>query len=402
MLTPYLPFPPASGGQIRSLNLLKHLSKHHEITLICLYKNDREKQYASTLQSYCHEIYLCKRPEKPWQPATILTAVFSFLPFLIARNYSSEAHDIIKKLLREHTYDVIHAETFYIMPHIAQTNIPVFLVEQTIEYKVYQHFVNSLPFVLKTFFYIDIFKLKHWERYYWKKASTVGAVSEADARLIRTLEPTIKPVIVPNGAGDDMFVPALLPKRKTKQTLLFMGNFSWLQNTEAAEYLVKQIFPLVVKRMPAVECIIAGQNAQKKITSLQDQAAHIKIVDIPQDDIETVKKLYIESSLFIAPVFGPGGTNLKILAAMASGLPVVSTSIGAERLEMKNKKNVWMADAPETFADGIVKLLQDDNLYENIRKNAYTFAKEKYSWSAISKNLEIAYKNIITHHENRN
>src|SRR3972149_8524319 len=108
MLTPYLPYPPASGGQIRSLNLLKYLSKNNEITLIALYKNEKEKSFAKYLESYCKKIYLCKRAEKPWQIKNILKSVLSVLPFLIVRNYSTEAKQTVEQLLKKEYYDVIH------------------------------------------------------------------------------------------------------------------------------------------------------------------------------------------------------------------------------------------------------------------------------------------------------
>ena len=81
MLTPYLPYPPASGGQIRTLNLIKYLSKKHDITLISLYKNDQEKRYLSHLQLYCKSVYLCKRPTKPWETKNIFKSIFSSDPF---------------------------------------------------------------------------------------------------------------------------------------------------------------------------------------------------------------------------------------------------------------------------------------------------------------------------------
>ncbi|MCR4276964.1 MAG: hypothetical protein NUV87_02440, partial [Candidatus Roizmanbacteria bacterium] len=173
MVTPYVPYPPSSGGQIRTYNLLKYLSQNNEITLVALYKNDEEKKYESYLKKYCKNIYLCKRPSSPWQFKNIFKTIFSSSPFLVVRNYSDEAKTIINKLLRSEKFDVIHAETFYVMPHIPETKVPTVLVEQTIEYKVYKHFVNSLPFYLRmlVYFDIDIMKLKYWERFYWKKAN---------------------------------------------------------------------------------------------------------------------------------------------------------------------------------------------------------------------------------------
>lgn len=392
MLTPYLPYPPASGGQIRTLNLLKYLSKNHEVTLVSLYKNKQEKQYANELQSYCKQIYVCKRPEKPWQINNILKSVFSFLPFLIVRNYSVEARNVVEKLLETEEFDVIHAETFYIMPHIPKTHIPILLVEQTIEYKVYQHFISTLPFLVRTALSLDIFKLKYWETYYWKKANLVSAVSRSDKEIIQQDEPSIAPVIVPNGAGDEMFVDKLGEKNLEKPTILFVGNFSWLQNVEAAEYLMDKIFPQIVEKIPHVRLIIAGQNTNVKIEP--KSSTNIDIITIAPDDGETVKKLYRESTLFIAPIYGPGGTRLKILASMAAGLPVVSTKTGIEGLGVNHNEHVLIANSPEQFIQHAITILNNPQLYEHLRKQAFQLVKKQFSWSAIAKKLEIEYKHM--------
>ncbi len=399
MLTPYLPYPPASGGQIRSLNLLKYLSKHNEITLIALYKNEREKSYAKYLESYCKKIYLCKRAEKPWQIKNILKSILSLLPFLIVRNFSSEARQTVEELLKKEYYDVIHAETFYIMPHIPKTNIPIFLLEQTIEYEVYQHFVKSLPFYLRYFFYFDILKLKYWESYYWQRAYLVGTVSETDRRLINMIDPQIHPVVIPNGAGDELIAYELKIKDLSLPTALFVGNFAWLQNTEAAYYLYKNILPNLVKAIPNIKLIIAGQKAKEKLKIIPNK--NLEIIGIDTDEVSLVKKIYDRSTIFIAPIFGPGGTRLKILAAMATGLPVVSTKTGVTGLLVKNTNNVLIANTAEDFVDKIQILLSNRQLYEKLRTNAYKLVNEVYNWKRISQKLEIVYEKIKKH-EDRN
>ncbi|MDH7476663.1 MAG: glycosyltransferase family 4 protein [Microgenomates group bacterium] len=392
MLTPYLPYPPASGGQIRTLNLLKYLNQNNEITLVALYKNDQEKKYLSHLKLYCKSVFLCKRPSNPWHLKIIFKSIFSRKPFLVIRNYSNEARQILEKLINEQNFDVIHAETFYIMPHIPKTNIPILLVEQTIEFKVYQHFVDSLPFIFKVIFSLDILKLKFWERYYWKKASLVGTVSEVDKKIIKELEPEIDPVIIPNGAGDEMFKKRLTPKKTIPFKILFQGNFAWLQNTEAANFLINKVYPVLKKTYPNISVIIAGQSAKNKIK--KTNYPEIKIIDIKPDDIKLVKKIYQQSGLFVAPIFGPGGTRLKILAAMASGLPVVATKTGLEGLAVKDNKHVVIANTPEEFAEKIKLIFSNKKFYEEIRRNAYQLVKKIYNWQKISGKLEAVYKKI--------
>ncbi len=393
MVTPYLPYPPASGGQIRTLNLLKYLSKNNEIVLVSLYKKEEEKKYSSYLKPYCREIHLCKRPESPWQPRIILKSIFSLKPFLIVRNFSEEARTIIEKLVREEEFDVIHSETFYVMPHIPETGTPILLVDQTIEYKVYQHFVDELPLFMRPFFYPDILKLKFWERFYWKKASTVATVSYSDEQLIKKIEPSILPVIIPNGAGDEMFVDKIVDKNLSRPLFLFVGNFYWLQNKEAADFLLKEIYPLLIKSVPHFKIIVAGQEARKV---LAENTKEVEIIDIRPDDSKTVKDLYTKATLFISPIFGPGGTRLKILASMASGLPVVGTRTGFEGLSVNDQEHVLFAEKPREFVDQIKRVLKNKRLYRKLQENSYQLVKYKYSWNAISKRLESVYKSVQT------
>lgn len=397
MLTPYVPYPPSSGGQVRTYNLLKYLSKNNEIHLLCLYKKNEEKKYEKNLSLYCKKIYFCKRSEKPFTLKNIIKSIFSSKPFLIVRNYSTEAKITLKKILEKENFDIIHVETSYMLPNLPETKTPVVLIEHTIEYKVYQHFVNSLPFFIKWLFYFDILKLKKLEISYWKKIKKIATVSENDAQIIKNHIPSINPIIIPNGAGDDLFEKKLTPKNIKKPIILFVGNFSWLQNTEAAKYLIEKIYPKTQK-IKNILFIIAGQNAKEKLGKIKKKK--IKIIDLKLNDKKTVKKLYQKASIFIAPIFGPGGTRLKILGAMASGLPVISTKIGVNGLDLKENKEVLIAEKPEEFVNQIKKILSNKKLYEKIRKNAHQIIKKKYNWKIITKKLEKFYYNIK--YDNRN
>jgi glycosyltransferase involved in cell wall biosynthesis len=392
MLTPYLPYPPASGGQVRTLNLLNYLSKHHEVTLIALYKNEDEKIYADNLKQYCKKVYICKRPTKPWQVGVLAKAIFTWKPLLLVRNYSKEAKEKVQELLENEDFDVIHTETFYMLPHLPKTTVPVVLVEQTIEYKVYQHFVHTLSAVIRPFFYPDLIKLKLWEIFYWKKTNRVATVSEQDRDFIKSRVPNIEPVVIPNGASDFLFTKKLEKKNLKKPSLLFIGNFAWLQNTEAAYHLIQHIYPKLKKKFPNIKTYIVGQHAEDKIQKPED--GNIVILGNKPLPDETIKKFYEDSTLMVSPLYGPGGTNLKILNSIAAGCPVVTTRVAAERLRLTDNENVVAADTPEEFVEKIEKTLNDEKFYNHIRENAYTFAKKEYSYESITKKLEIMYSEL--------
>lgn len=256
MLTPYLPYPTNSGGQIRSNNLIKHLSKKHEITLCSLVKDDKDRKYIEKLKPYCKNVYVFKRPQKPWTLSNIFKTGFSSFPFLVIRNFSPDEKKAMPKIIEEGDFDLIHAETFYVSPHIPKTNIPIVLVDQTIESQVYEHYVKNyrIP-ILRPLLYIDVFKIRYWESFYWKKAARVIAVSERDAKVMKEIVKGLKVDVVPNGVGDDLVKEVPIHYNKT---ILFMGNYAWMQNSEAARILATKVFPRVLDKIPDARLVIAG------------------------------------------------------------------------------------------------------------------------------------------------
>jgi glycosyltransferase involved in cell wall biosynthesis len=394
MLTPYLPYPPSSGGQVRSYNLIKNLAKEHQITLFSLIKYDEEKRYIKDLKKYCQEICVFKRPEKPWTLRNILRTVFGFYPFLVIRNLSSGEKIAVEKKLKETSYDLIHAETFYVMPHLPQTDIPIALTDQTIEYQVYQHFVNNFKFLpLKPFLYFDVLKLKFWETRFWKMADKVIAVSQSDKQKMKSLVPGLRVEVIPNGAGEDLLSIYKIRKEEKKIYILFQANFLWLQNIEAVSRLVKKVFPLIRKTFPQAICQIVGQKAKEKLKGLEREG--VEIIDLANDDIEGVKRAYQRASIFLAPIEGPGGTRLKILAAMAAGVPVVTTSVGIEGIEAKKEENILVREGDKKLAEAVIKLLRDKKLYQKIAQSARKLVEKKYSYRTIARKLSFIYQETI-------
>ncbi|HLC88034.1 MAG TPA: glycosyltransferase family 4 protein [Patescibacteria group bacterium] len=390
MLTPYLPYPPTSGGQIRSYNLIKQLSALHEITLCSLIKFDSEEKYVDKLKPFCKNIYVFKRAKKPWTLSNILNTAFSLYPFLVIRNFSKEQKTRLREILSSENFDLIHAETFYVSPHIPQTDIPVVLVDQTIEYQVYRHYVNNFRIgLLRPILMLDVMKIRYWETHFWKKAARVIAVSDRDAAVMKHLVKGLKVTVIPNGVGEDLTDEVPL---HFKKTILFMGNYAWLQNVEAARVLATRVFPGILEKIPDCKLIIAGQNTLK-ISDLETESIELK--DFAVDDIASVKKAYQENGIMVAPLYGPGGTRLKILAAMASKMPVVTTDIGNEGIDAINNESVLIGNGPESLAPLAVKLFKDLKLYKKIALNAKALVESSYSYGSIAKKLSNVYKQVV-------
>lgn len=390
MLTPYLPFPDSSGGQIRSYNLIKDLSKKHDITLFSLIKDDSEKQFISELEKYCKEVKVFKRSKSPWTLRNILLTGFGPYPFLVIRNLSPKEKAAVSEEILKNKYDLIHAETFYVMPHIPKTNIPILLVEQTIEYLVYKHYVESLKNIfIRILYSIDVAKLRFWETSFWKKADGVVAVSEADKKEMLYLAPDLSIDLVPNGVNLNFF--------KTKKTwdspepkILFVANFKWLQNAEAAELLLNDVFPIIQKKNKKAKILIVGQYIPQNIMSRKSNSIIVR--NLQESDQEGIRQAYYESSVFVSPLRGPGGTRLKHFGAMATKLPLITTSVGAEGLGAVDGVNIVVRDTPESIAEATLSILDNSKLAEKIANNARKLVEDKYSWFMMSEYLDKIYE----------
>lgn len=389
MLTPYLPFPLMSGGQTRSYNLIKNLSKKHEITLFSLIKDENERKFLPELAKYCKQVRLFNRPSKPWTLNNILRTGFSSYPFLVIRNLAMKEKEAIEDELSSRKYDLIHAETFYVSPHIPKTNVPILLVEQTIEYLVYKHYVeDTAPKFLTPLLSIDVMKLKFWETHFWKRAKKVVAMSDSDRKQMEKLSPGLSIDIVPNGIDTDYF----LAKNREEQLhpkVLYVGNFTWLQNIEAVELLMKKVWPKIKRAIPGAKLWIVGMHMTKYVKSLEGPDVEVT------EGMPDIRDAYRKSTVLVTPIKGPGGTRLKILEAMASALPVVTTSVGAEGLGVTDGREALIKDDLEELVDSAIKVLREPKLALRLGEAGRKFVNKNYTWDVSARKLDRIYSELI-------
>ena len=391
MLTPYLPFPLMSGGQTRSYNLIMNLSKKHEITLFSLIKDNAERKYIPELLKFCKNVRVFNRPPKPWTLHNILRTGFGTYPFLVVRNLATKQSGAIEEELSSNKYDLIHAETFYVMPHIPITNTPpILLVEQTVEYLVYKHYVTETASkLLAPLLSIDVMKLKFWERYYWKRAKKVVAMSDSDRVQMEILSPGLSIDIVPNGIDTDYFAGKKREKPDPPK-VLYVGNFTWLQNIEAVELLINKVWPKIKKQVPQAKLWIVGMH-------MTDYIRNLKSSDIDvSEGMPDIRDAYRKSTVLVTPIRGPGGTRLKILEAMASSLPVVTTTVGAEGLGVKNGKEALVEDNLEDLVASTVKILKDPMLAQKLGTSGWDFVRKNYTWDISAQKLSRIYEEIVS------
>lgn len=393
MVTPYLPYPPYSGGQTRSFNLLKHLSKKCQITLFCFVLPDQDIKHLKHLKKYCHKIVTIERG-KTWDFKKILFTGFSPYPFLVANYFSPQMKKLIKEELSKEKYDLVHVECFYLMPNIPKTKSPVLLLDQTIEFAVYQHFVETLSGKMSFFkplFWIDVLKLKFWETFFWKEAPCLMAVSKNDQLLMEKISDR-KVEIVPNGVD-----AALLEKKRvakySKPTVLFgVANFKWMQNKEGVVNLLKFVWPEIKRRVTNAKLFIVGRHSISFIASTG--LVNPKNKDITVKEVKSPEDVYRKSWVLVAPMKSGGGSRTKFFEAMACGLPIITTEEGIEGIDAIDGEEVLVAKDFDQLADLTAKAIKNQKLRNKIGDGGRNLVGKKYSWRESASQLLKIYQRV--------
>jgi len=225
-------------------------------------------------------------------------------------------------------------------------------------------------------------------------ADLILTVSKREKKLLIDYGfPPEKIAVIPNGVDTITFRPECNKDYNEKLPLtdphvIFVGNMEYLPNREAVKAIASHVAPEVRKELGKVEFLIVGRAPQ----DLRDKYSFSLTFSGSVDD---VVRFLVDSDVAIAPLFQGSGTRLKILEYFSCGLPVVSTTIGVEGLEVENGVNVFVEDDMEKFASRIVELLSNRRLSDGLGRAARELVVSKYDWQAIGKQLENVYHNIL-------
>lgn len=393
MVSSYLPYPLFSGGHIRLYNLISKLYKRHRITLICEKRDYQGNAEISELKKFCKKVITVTR-KKQWTLPNILKTGLSLQSFLITGHTNLEMKREIQRELNENEFDLIHVETSYVMQNIPSTHVPLVLVEHNIEYLVYKRFADNAPLFLRPLLYLDILKLRYWEEKMWKKATKLIAVSEIEKRIMSKVRNDV--IVVSNGVDIEKFRSKSDNRQSTSEKrILFIGEFKWVQNKDSIEWILKEIWPKIREEfIPSmtggIKLWVVGRNIPDSIRKLTSDKSVIFDENAPRE----TQEIYEKSDLLIAPIRIGGGTSYKILEAMVSGVPVVTTPLGNSIGALENEEIV-IAKTSEDFVRGIKNLIENEKFYMNIALNARRLVEGKYNWEKISKDLEEVYESVI-------
>ncbi len=392
MITPYIPRLSQSGGQNSSYYSIKYLSPDNDITLICL---SPDNEGLEDVKKYCSKVIVVERG-KTWDPKKVLITAFSPYPFLVVKHINKKFRETIQHELNTNSFDLIHCDCFYPMPNIPKTKIPIVLVDLTVEYAVYQHYVETLTGWKKLaapLLWIDVFKLKFWETHFWKNTRTVVAFAQEDQELISKITKRNDIKLFQNGVDNKFFESKPKTKKSSFPSILFgISNMKWMQNRESVEMIIKDVWPKIKKEIPECKFYIIGRHAP-------DYYAHYRSEDITVEEADFDGKehdpmyYYQFCWVLVAPMGSGGGTRNKFLESMACRLPIVTTPEGMGGIKIENYKESIICDYNKVAANTI-KLLKNDKIRTKMGEAANELIKSKYSYQSSVKGLNQIYREI--------
>jgi glycosyltransferase involved in cell wall biosynthesis len=389
-LSSWYPFPADNGSRIRVLNLIKQLSKCHDISLLSF---SRDGEIAgdrlAVMQEYCAAV--CTVPLVGFRPRSIRSTLgfFSPRPRSFVDTYSRAMQASVEQAMIETDVSVVVASQMDAAPYAAALrNVP--RVFEELELTVLQEKYTSQSRVDRRLRY----GLMWWktERFVRQLVSqfdgcTVASQQER-ANVLRVAPNCQRLAVIPNGVDLGQYEGELGAPQP--DTLVFPGALTYDANLDAMTFFLDKVFPLIRAQQPGISLRITGKTDGVPLEGLPLGEGVILT-----GYLEDVRPTIAQSWACVVPLRVGGGTRLKVLEAMALGTPVVSTSKGAEGLDITPGEHLLVADDPDHFAQCVVKLITDPDLRDRLVVNGRRLVEEEYGWDKIGDSLNCFLQEIV-------
>ena len=383
-----VPWPPNSGKRLRTYNLFKRLAGRHDITWVCRRLEGVDFDARGFLD-------LGIRVEVVSHPvsrkagfrfhAALLANLFSPYPYVVASHRSNRMSRRIDEILRSQPFDLIHCEwtPYAVNLGPASEGIPKVLSAHNVESAIWEKtFRTERSPARKAFFFLQWRKMQRFERVQCPRFERVVAVSEIDKEILSRWIPRGRIDVVANGVDTEYFRPGCFEEEPA--SIVFVGSLDWRPNVDAVEYFLDSIWPLIRRAVPECVFSVVGRNAGPQ---LRRRIAGEKSVRLFAD-VPDVRPYLGRASVCVVPLRIGGGTRLKILEALAMGKCVVSTSAGAEGLNVASGEHLVIADDPVRFSAAVVRLINDGDLRRSFGHRGRLLVESGYGWSMLAQGLE--------------
>lgn len=383
--------PVHSGGDLRSFNILRQLATREQVIFFSYYNGATDTEYERNLQEQLPGAICIGTGQRQGSIARGMDYLLRLpgrTPYAVNRFASRKVRERLSRCLSELRPDVVICDfldaAINFPEHLATRSV---LFQHNVESEIWRrHATNGSRGARKLIYGLEFSKMLRYERETVRKFDHVIAVSEHDKKLMSAWVEKERITVVPTGVDTAQFSPDTNP-REEKSLVIFVGAMDWEPNVDAVNYFCAEIWPSVAARLPEARFRIVGRNPDRRVLALAGPT-----VEVTGRVVSVVEHLR-EATVIVVPLRVGGGTRLKIYEAMAVGKAVVSTTVGAEGLDVHHGKDVTLADSAGSFAEAVIALLTDADLRKRQGHAAAELASN-YGWPVIAQSFEDVLKHL--------
>lgn len=399
VITPYLAYPGNDGGSTSMFNFIKNISQHHDVAYVT-FARQQDLVHLPKVAEFCVETTTVPLPggemtgvQKTWyfgrRVLANLLSLTTFTPVVVQKCISRRMSLEIRRAVERHKPDVVHI-FFPQMAHYIEVCGGVPAVMDTSDAAllgVFRRAMNARRVWAKAYHLLQWLFWVRYESRYFPRFQKVMTVTQQDAGALKMVMPDLD-VYAAAIAVDVDPLPPVNSLQGNARRIGFLASFNHQPNLDAALYCASEILPLVKKRLPDAEFVVAGKNPPPLL--LEMKARGVTCLGF----VERVSEFYGDVDVVVAPIRFGGGIKIKVLEAMACGKPVVSTSVGAEGI-VESDGGLLVANGPEEFASHVVALLSDGNWRAKLGAQARQVVERRFSWQRVCDDVGKIYEGII-------
>ena len=375
--------PVDKGGKIRTYQMLKELKKDHHITYLTLDDGSGDPDALEKSKEYSHETVTVPHTTSAKFSLRFYTELFgnlaSRLPYAMQKYISPAMAKKIREVTERANFDVVVCD--FLMPSVNVPDalrFPTVLFQHNVEAMIWQrHYEVATNPLKKAYLKSQWRKSREYEASTCRRFDMIAAVSPDDAESMRREYGIENVRSIPTGVDTEFFT-SRSERAAQGANLVFTGSMDWLPNEDAIGWFTKSVLPSIREEIPNVTLTVVGRNPLPALVEMSKSDSALVVTGRVPD----VRPYMENASVYIVPIRIGGGTRLKIFEAMSMGLPVVSTTVGAEGLPVVDEEDVLIRDSEHDFADAIVHLLKDPERQLALGMRAAENVRRRFSWKA--------------------
>jgi len=384
-----------SGGRIRSYHIATELARRHDVTLFTFYAaidpDPHETLLAPFVKVERMPLDLSERASTA-DMAAYAANTLTLKPYQMRKYCRPEVARRLRELLQEDRYDALICD-FLLAADVVPWDAPIpkVIFTHNVEAAIWRrHMEVATNPLWKALAWREYRAWERAERRYTGMADHVLTVSDDDRRAFLSFLPAERLTTIPTGVDLEFFRPDR--SAPDSSSIVFTGAMEWLPNEDAIVFFASEILPLIQQQIPGVTLWVVGRKPTRKVIAIGERNPAIRVTGAVDD----IRPHVHRAAAYVVPLRIGGGTRIKIFEAMGMGMPIVSTTVGAEGLPVTHEQDILLADAPEDFARQTVRLLRDAELNDRLGRAARALVESQYSWAAVTNVLVRVLEGLAT------